>query len=215
MKRLFVMLLTATLLTTFLACACAKDEEPASGTGPAALESGEIAEAAATESAGAEVARPIDPPEGVTLEPTPTPAPTATPGEDQPITYTDSETIVIRYYDVVADKDVTREYETGGDGTNKTAFDAVNDLYLKDVLGGEGLAVNAITYTDGNVFVDFTSSIYDLGMGSTGEMALLDSIANAYLNNVEGIKGVYFLVDGTTYSSDHIEIPANEPYKVK
>jgi len=206
MKRVFVMLLAAALLTAFLGCACAKPEETPNAS--AAQGDG----AAESLSAGAQVNEPIAPPEDIQLE-TPEPVPTATPGKDEPITYNDSDVIVIKYYDVVADEDVTKEYEVSGDENNQTAFDAVNDLYLKDVLGGEGLEINSVTYTDGNVFVDFTPSVYELGVGSTGELALLDSIADAYLNNVDGIKGVYYLVDGQPYSSDHIEIPANEPYK--
>lgn len=145
---------------------------------------------------------------------TPTPVVTATPGVDQPIDYKSKEKIVIDYYDVVSEKTVTKEYEIGTGESNRTAFDAVNEIYLKDLLESKnGIQVNSVTHTDGNVFIDFTDSIYQTNFGSTGEVALLDSIADAYLNNVEGIKGVYYTVNGKPYSSGHIEIPANQPYK--
>ena len=52
-------------------------------------------------------------------------------------------------------------------------------------------------------------------MGSTGENSLLEGVANVYLDNMKEVKAVFFSVDGNDYSSGHIEIDKNEPFKSK
>lgn len=145
--------------------------------------------------------------------PSPSPSPSPTVSSD-PVTYEDNK-IEFEYYDVAEDKMVDATVEVEGTGDVQSAIDAVNDVYIKKVLGDAGIKTNSIVYKDGNIYVDFTDSIYNLNLGSSGESGVLESIADAYLNNVEGIKAVYFSVNGTDYSSGHIEFSKDEPYKTK
>lgn len=139
----------------------------------------------------------------------------ATPGPSEEVAYKD-QTIMFEYYDVAEEKMVEANYTIEeGSASVETALEAVNKAYIEDVMGSEGVAVHSIVFSEGNIFIDFTSSIYGLNLGSGGEIALLDSIADAYLNNVVGAKAVFYTVDGGDYASGHIEIPKGEAYKVK
>ncbi len=147
--------------------------------------------------------------------PTPSESPSPSPSvSSDPVTYADNK-IEFEYYDVEQDKNVDATVEVEGEGDVQSAIDAVNEAYVKKVLGETGIETNSIVYTGGNVYVDFTDSVYNMNLGSTGESALLESIADAYLNNVEGIQAVYFSVNGYDYSSGHIEFSKDEPYKTK
>ncbi|MPM62773.1 hypothetical protein SDC9_109651 [bioreactor metagenome] len=131
-----------------------------------------------------------------------------------PVTYKDNK-IKFEYYDVAQDKMVDATVEVEGTGDVHSAIDAVNDVYIKNVIGDAGVQTNSIIYKEGNIYVDFTDSIYNLNLGSSGESGVLDSIADAYLNNVEGIESVYFSVNDYDYSSGHIEFSKDKPYKTK
>ncbi|MEG2882369.1 MAG: GerMN domain-containing protein [Christensenella sp.] len=146
---------------------------------------------------------------------TPTPIVTATPGADVPITYNKEKSITVKYLDLETNEIVSKEYKVADDESNATAFDALNEVYIKGVLKSNNIGVNSVVFSDGNVFVDFTDSIYNLNMGSNGEYAILEGIADTYIENVEGIKGVYFTVNGGTYASEHMELMKDQPYKQK
>ncbi|MEA5003745.1 MAG: GerMN domain-containing protein [Christensenella sp.] len=140
---------------------------------------------------------------------------TATPGQPEDVKY-NGKSIKIEYYDLVQQKQVETSYEIQGDEKSpEVAMEAVNKAYLEGVLGTSGIKTNSVIYSDGNIFIDFTSDIYEISLGSEGEIALLDSIADAYLNNIDAAKAVFFTVDGKGYASGHIEIKKNEAYKVK
>ncbi|MEG1860050.1 MAG: GerMN domain-containing protein, partial [Christensenellaceae bacterium] len=110
---------------------------------------------------------------------------------------------------------VTKEYQTDGKNSADAAFKAVNEVFLKDLLGSKGITVNSVLFSDGNLFIDFPKKIYELNLGSAGESSFLESIADTYLNNVEGIKAVYYTVDKEAYASENIELLKDTPYKKK
>ncbi len=151
------------------------------------------------------------------------PAPTAYPTDAWPspsesgdsLTYKDKNKVTIEYYDVAKDAQATATVKLSGDTSAESAMDAVNDIYIQKVIGADSIKTNSIIFKDGNIYIDFTDSIYDLNLGSAGESGVLESIANAYLNNVEGVNAVYYSVNGGNYSTGHIEIDRNQPYKTK
>ncbi len=149
------------------------------------------------------------------LLPTPSPEPRATPGENEEIAFKQEDAIQVEYYDIVNDKTIIKEYKTDGENGAQAAIDAINEIVLKDLLGGGEIVPNSIIFSGGNLFIDFPSEIYDLNLGSAGEDVLLNAIADTYLNNVEGIKGVFYTVDGEAYQSDHIEVLKDVAFKTK
>lgn len=202
-KIIFFVMAFAVLLI----CGCADSGTVQTGN------SGTSAEAEPTVS----VARPLtgDQIPDIEIEATPTPIVTATPGPDEPITYKDKQKITVKYLDLETNQTKTQAYETEESDSGQAAFDAVNEVYIKGALGAKGIKINSVVFSNGNVFVDFTDSIYSLNMGSNGEYAVMEGVANTYLENVEEIKGVYYTVNGETYSSDHIELMKDQPYKQK
>lgn len=197
MKRIMILLSVMMVLCVFAGCAEKADESGAAATvgGDQAVVQGLAADN--TE------AQPVE---------TATPIPRATPGQDEPVAYT-GEQLEIKYYDAGQDKTVTEYYDVAEGEGSQAALNAVNDLFLKGAFGEIG--VNEIIHTDGNIFIDFDDSIYNLSAGSASEYPALEAIADAYLNNVEGIKGVYFTVNGSGYSSMNLEFDADEPFKMK
>lgn len=149
--------------------------------------------------------------------PTPAPSPSVSPSaiDGDPVTYTDEQTITVEYYDVASDETATATYSLASPGTAQSALDAVNEVYIQNIMGAGSIETNSIVFKGGNIYIDFTQSIYSLNLGSGAEAGVLDSIANAYLNNVQGAAAVYYSVDGQDYSSGHIEIDRNTPYKTK
>ncbi|MEG0630743.1 MAG: GerMN domain-containing protein [Christensenellaceae bacterium] len=206
MRKVVIICVIVCMMMTVASCACSNNELDDNMSAPTST-------AVATNSA-----TPMPTPT-VTLAPTPTPKrtpqPTATPGKTEKVKYKDKE-ITFKYYDVAEEANVEVNYAVDeGDTSPKTVIDAVNAMVLKDILGGKEIKTNSIKFSDGNIFVDFTKDIYNLNLGSAGENAVLDSIADAYLNNVEDIKAVYYLVDGEAYESEHIEGIKGRPYKTK
>lgn len=193
MKKLFTIILSVVFLSA-IACACA----------------------AGNDLPDASSAAPSSAPEAQEPEVAPSVPATATPGaETEEIKYID-DTIRFTYYDVALEKDVEAAYPIDRENAGpEAALEAVNKEFLAGIAGGQQVKANSVLFSDGNLFIDFTSDIYGLDIGSAGEKTLLDSIADAYLNNVENIKAVFFSVDGAGYTSENIEIPKDESYKEK
>ncbi len=172
-----------------------------------------------------ETAAPVQTTEAaIPLTPTATPAvsvtyipsvpPVETPSVGEEVTYT-GDTIKFKYFDAEKNKSLDAEYNIEGSPNENTAFDAVNELYLKKIMGLKDVKVNSIKYSEGNVFVDFTESIYNTNLGSESEVGILDAIADAYFTNIEDTKAIYYTVNGSEYISGHLELPTNQPYKIK
>lgn len=143
---------------------------------------------------------------------TATPVPRATAGESEDVTY-NSNVIEVVYNDPEDGKTYTESYDAGENAGADAALDAVNELLLKGKFGDIGF--NKVVKTGSNIFIDFDESVYNLEQYPLLEQPTLEAIADAYLNNVEGVTGVYFTVNGSGYSSMNIEYDADEPFKMK
>jgi len=141
----------------------------------------------------------------------PSPVPEETPGNEEVIKFEDQNRISFEYYDINSDSKIEKEYDTNGKATKETPLEVVNQA----LLGEDAVKANSIVLTNGNLFIDFDESIYDLRAGSSTEGALLDAIADAYLNNIQGIKAVYYSVNGESYATGHYELDKGQPYKTK
>lgn len=137
---------------------------------------------------------------------------TATPGPAESFAYTDEDQITVQYYDMETEQEQQVQYPVT-DATDPLAVVDGVTAALHDVLDGQHIKVSSTNYSDGNLFIDFDRSIYDLGMSSGEENQVLNSIADTYLSNVEGIKAVYYTVDGATYQSEHTQLAPGEAYK--
>lgn len=143
---------------------------------------------------------------------TPVPVLTATPGPSQSFNYAYSDRIKVHYYDMETQQAMSTQYPVSDKSDPNVVLDGVQEAY-KEILGGQSIRINEATFSGGNLFVDFDPSIYSLNLGSAGERQVLESIADTYLTNVNGIEAVYYTVDGKPYSSDNISLGENESYK--
>ena len=155
----------------------------------------------------------------VTSEPTlmvettqiPSPMPVQTPGAPQEFTYDDPAQIIVRYHNEETQQEEESTYEIGEDAGNFSALDAVNAV----IFGEDKVKANSIVLSEGNLFIDFDNSIYDIYMESSGEGNVLEAIADAYLNNVEEVNAIYYSVNGEDYSSGHIIQGKDQPFKLR
>lgn len=142
---------------------------------------------------------------------TPVPVFTATPGPVQSFSYAD-DTISVRYYDMDTMAAHATQYPVTDASDPQAVLDGVQSAY-NELLGDRSVRINGATYSDGNLFVDFDPSIYDLGIGSAGEQQVLESIADTYLTNVDGIRAVFYTVNGQPYNSENLSMNENEAFK--
>lgn len=202
MKKLLVIVIA--VCTGILLTGCALFSDQASST---------PSQSAIVGASGAVTLQQATPSPSISTTPSPTLSASPTPSiSGDPVVYQDNQ-INFEYYDVAQDKNVDVTVNVNEGASSAAALDAVNTEYIQKVIGADSIQTNSIVFTDGNIYIDFTDSIYDLNLGSGGEAGVLDSIANAYLNNVEGVKAVYFSVNGQNYSTGHIEINKDKPYK--
>lgn len=143
---------------------------------------------------------------------TPIPIEIATPGPSQSFGYT-GDTITVRYYDMAQQQATATEYPVTDKSDPEEVVRAVTAA-LGEVNGTQNIKLNSAQYSGGNLFVDFDKSIYGIAANSADERAVLESIADTYLTNVDGIRAVYFTVDGEPYTSEHTQLNENEAYKV-
>lgn len=228
MKRIALLILISALALAAAAC---------DGTAGAVVDSMTVPEIGNDEVAGEQIEESPAVTEGiearsiasVSVEPVASPAPvfeqsvngavqtieTATPAPSdaqESFAYSDDNSVTVRYYDMEAEKEVETQYPVEDTSDPLAVVDGVTSA-LRDTLGDQNVKVNSTNYSNGNLFIDFDSSIYDLGLSSGDEHQLLDSIADTYLSNVDGIRAVYYTVDGEPYSSEHTQLMANEAYK--
>lgn len=196
--------------------ACADPDVVGSLTQSASAEAGSAApqvtfqEAMASEEA-AEFAR-IEIPEVETpVIDTPIPVFTATPGPSESFSYS-GDTISVRYYDMDTMQAHATQFPVTDSSDPQAVLDGVQAAY-DSVLGDAKVQIRSATYSDGNLFVDFDPSIYDLGIGSAGEQQVLESVADTYLTNIDGIRAVFYTVNGEPYNSENISTNANEAFK--
>lgn len=143
---------------------------------------------------------------------TATPVPRATAADSQPTAFV-SEEIKISYVDPATQQTFTKITTVTDKNDVQAALDAVKDTFLTQTYGD--IKVNKVVQNNGNIFIDFTDSIYILAENPSEEYTALESIANAYLDNIKDAKAVYFTVNGGGYSSMNMEYDADEPFKTK
>lgn len=150
-----------------------------------------------------------------TIEPTPTPEPTPAvrPDKKDEVTEYVNDSIEYEYYDAEADKMVKEEVTASANATLSYPMELVAKQLFGAELPGSPLEPNSISVVDDGVYIDFKSKVYEANMGTVGEAALLDTVADAYLKNIPGVTKVYVSVDGNDYSTGHIEVSKNSPYK--
>lgn len=121
-------------------------------------------------------------------------------------------TVSVRYYDMENQQPEEIPYTVPMDASPNVVVAVLSDA-LSDLLAQQGIRINATSYTDGDLYVDFDPAIYSLGLASADENQILQSIADTYLVNVDGIRAVYYTVGGESYHSEHTQLEGNEPYK--
>lgn len=142
----------------------------------------------------------------------PSPGASTITGTD-PVQYKDN-TIQYEYYDVSSDKTKTEKATVDDSSTLMTPLEIVAKQYFSKDLADSPVNPNSVKLQGGNVYIDFTSDIYKTNMGTEGQNNLLDSIAVAYLNNIDDAKAVYFSVNGENYQGE-LTVPKDSPYKTK
>ncbi|MDL2236872.1 GerMN domain-containing protein [Christensenellaceae bacterium OttesenSCG-928-K19] len=162
--------------------------------------------------------------ENISATPTPTvvPAPTPTPVPTSPLD-ADAQTpvsfgnnvIEYEYFDVVENETKTIKKEVGEQTLLIQPFKIIAEQFFEKPLDETPIEPNSVELRDDSIYIDLKKSIYTSNLGSSGESAVLESIANSYLNNMEGVESVYISVDGGPYESSHIEFSQYEPYKAK
>ncbi|HBU12016.1 MAG TPA: hypothetical protein DEB31_04615 [Clostridiales bacterium] len=123
--------------------------------------------------------------------------------------------IAYEYYDITADKTI-EETQPAKEKTVSYPLEVAADKLFSLPLDESPLAPNSIAIFDGeNIVIDFNAKIYDVPMGIVFEEAMLGTIANMYLDNMENITRIYFSVDGKNYASGHFELNKDVPYGTK
>jgi cytoskeletal protein RodZ len=125
------------------------------------------------------------------------------------------DTVEYTYYDVASDGPKAVQAEVAEDSSLGFGLEVVSQQLFGKPLAESGINPNSISLEGGNLYIDFSAAIYDIQAGVEGEDAVLESIADAYLNNLPEVQAVYYTVDGGDYSSGHFSIPGGTPYKTK
>lgn len=209
MKKAIILTLTILLILAFTACSQSEGSSAQAVNSTAAEGDSQTDDSSVIISTEDEYSYEQESAEPVA---TATPVPRATAGESEDVTY-NSNILEIVYNDPEDWQTYTESYDAGENAGADAALNAVNELILKGKFGDIGF--NNVVKTGSNVFVDFDDSVYNLAQDPLLEYPSLEAIADAYLNNVDGVTGVYFTVNGGGYSSMNIEYDADEPFKMK
>lgn len=140
-----------------------------------------------------------------------TPKPEKEP-EIQRVEY-ENDAIKYSYYDVVLDRQEEIEIEVPEeDSLLDFALNVVAETIFEMPLDESPIMPNSIILEDGELIIDFSEKIYEANFGTSGEGALLDSIVNAYMENLPEVEEIYISVNGANYSTGHIEIPKDTAF---
>lgn len=173
-----------------------------------------LEEAAAAEEEGAVADGPV-----VSEVPAPSELPTPAPVSrknmsEEKVEYKDNK-VEYTYHDIVSDSEKKMEATADTQSDLKFGLEVVAQQLFGQPLDQSPINPNSISLEDGKLYIDFKASIYEANFGLEGEAAMLDNIANAYLNNIPEITEIYYSVDGGNYSTGHFEIPGGIPYLTK
>ena len=113
--------------------------------------------------------------------------------------------VYITYFDVAANEAVSKQVEL----SEASPINIANAV-LKEI-GDEGTKINNIWEQRGNVYIDFSGDSTIFRSGSAGELAVLDSLAMTFVEDL-GYDNIFYSKDGGTYESGHIVLEEDEPY---
>ena len=157
------------------------------------------------------------PSQTVSATPSASPSPTLSQAPieaEDDVTYKDDK-LEYEYYDVADDQEKTEIIEVDETETLQYPLSVIATQYFNKDLAQSPLNPNSIVLTNNNLYIDFTSAILNAGLGSSSEDSILNSIADIYLNNIDGLNGVYISVNGQDYSSGHFEFSKDTPFKTR
>ncbi|WP_066646371.1 hypothetical protein [Christensenella timonensis] len=133
--------------------------------------------------------------------------------EDDPVDY-EGGAIQYQYYDLERNGYETASVDVSGESTLKYGLEVIAQQIYGVGLADSPIDPQSITLDNGNLTIDFKPEIKS-SLGAANESVVLDAIADLYLNNVEGVKAVYFGIDGGGFITENIELFRNEPYRTK
>jgi hypothetical protein len=136
----------------------------------------------------------------------------ATLTDSDPVEYANN-TIEYTYYDPDADTQKTETVQAGEQDTLRTLADAVAQSYFGQPLDQSPMSPNFIRVDGGSLYYDFKDSISRTNLGAASEVALLDSLSQAYKSNLDGVTAVYFSVDGGDFVTGNTDWPKDAPYE--
>lgn len=113
--------------------------------------------------------------------------------------------VYITYFDVAANENVSKEIEL----PEASPINIANAV-LKE-LGDNGTKINNVWEQRGNIYIDFSGDSTIFRSGSAGELAVLDSLAMTFVEDL-GYDNIFYSKDGGTYESGHIVLEEDEPY---
>ena len=118
---------------------------------------------------------------------------------------------VLIYYDVEQGQRVEQNM-TMPDGQEKTPefFISQTARAMQSSIGYNGAVLEGDRIT-----VDFLKDYPPVSSGSSGESALLDSIAETLLANFPEVKEIHYTCEGNAYESGHLYFEVDEAYKVR
>lgn len=113
--------------------------------------------------------------------------------------------VYITYFDVATNENVSKEIQL----PEASPINIANAV-LKEV-GDEGTKINNIWEQRGNIYIDFSGESTIFKSGTAGELAVLDSLAMTFVEDL-GYDNIFYSKDGGTYESGHIVLEEDEPY---
>lgn len=113
-------------------------------------------------------------------------------------------TVEITVTDIVENKDIVKEIPV-----NKNDISQIANMIIQEI--GSKTTINSILQKENSIYIDFSSNSSILHTGTAEELAVLNSLANTFINNLN-YDNIYFTVDKGIYESGHIILELNEPY---
>mgnify|MGYP001002075041 CR=1 FL=1 len=132
--------------------------------------------------------------------------------DTDPVEYA-NDTIKYTYYDPGTDTQKTETVQAGEEDTLRTLADAVSQSYFGQPLDQSPMSPNSIRVDGSSLYYDFKDSISQTNLGAASEVALLDSLAQAYKSNLDSVTDVYFSVNGGDFVTGSMDWPKDVPYE--
>ncbi len=89
----------------------------------------------------------------------------------------------------------------------------VAQSYFGQPLADSPMEPNSIKVEGDSLYYDFSSGMSQTNLGAASEVALLDSLAQGYKSNIDGIANVYFSMDGGDFVTGNTEWSKDTPFE--